>query len=332
MTDSEYLDIAKSRIVKMFADAKAVLPEEMFERPSTLYISHDGSSVHSWLTYTLLESLFGKGSHKALKEKLLDYQCVRITSKGFFITLSKTELEIEAAKSTEGDKSAVLEKVAKLLALADTERNDSESEAIAASIAAQKLLAKHNLTMADLGGDREESIEKVCADVEGKKFKWSLAGVIAESYCCKCYAVGHTGIVFYGYKSDALIARRVFLYLTGVCDRLARRRAAQYRKRIGYADGVYNSFAKGFVAGVHKELKKTCTALALIVPPAVEESYEELSKSFNGKGIDGELKAYDADSYYEGVAEGRNALNAQYISSERQEETEETAPLMIGVN
>ena len=117
----------------------------------------------------------------------------------------------------------VIRKVQKLLALADQSRNPSEAEAIAASMQAQKLLAKYNLEIADITGEeKKEEIEQVIADVgTGNKWKYTLANAIADSYCCKCYYHGAEMIVFYGYQSDVLIARRVFMYLFKVGNSLA---------------------------------------------------------------------------------------------------------------
>lgn len=318
MTNEEYLSVAKNRIVRMFADANAEINDTMFSGKYGLYIGQDGC-VHSVVNYNSVEFYCGKQKLKELKDRLLNYVNVRTLAGGFYFSFTLTELEIAySADTSEEDREKVLAKVQKLLALADTDRNSSEAEAIAASVAAQKLLAKHNMSMADLDKERREEIDRVYADVDSKRFKWSLGCAVAESYCCKCYACGKTTIVFYGYKSDALIARRVFQYLVGVCDRLARHTAYEYRKEHGYADGIYNSFAKGFVAGVASELKKSCTALALIVPEKVEESFAELQKTFGKKPVNSHIDAYNKDSYLSGVREGKAALNAQYISSENE--------------
>ena len=313
MTFQEYLDTAKKRIIELFAENGAMVDESIFAFYSFKVYDNE---ITSQIDYSDLEPFCSRKQLKDLRERMLNYAFVRVYSDCFFFTLTLDSLEkLASADDSEKEISLVLDKVQKLLALADTSKNDSEAEAVAASIAAQKLLAKHNLTMADLSDTREETIEDVCADVDGKKFKWTLAQTVAEAYCCKVYGAGQTAVVFHGYKNDALIARRVFLYLVGVCDRLAKHTVYEYRKTHYYADGVYNSFAKGFVSGVTSELKKSTTALALVVPPEVEKSYSDLVATFHGT-INTHIDAYDAKIYREGISEGKKALNAQYITSE----------------
>ena len=316
MTNTDYLQAVKDRVIRIFADSGIEAGDNFFQGKYGLYI--EGSSACSLVYDSLIISKYGKSTLKRVREHLLNYANIRLLPYGIFFVFSLTELDIAVtADMEERDREAVLEKVSKLLNLADKTKNNSEAEALAAAIAAQKLLAKHNMTFADLNEEKTETIEHVYADVEGKKFKYLLASAVAEAYCCKSYVSGAKTVVFYGHKSDAVIARRVFLYLVSVCDRLARRRANEYRKTRGYADGIYNSFAKGFVAGVYSELKKSCTALALIVPTDVEKGYEEFSKNFRGS-VNSHLPVYDKDSYFDGVAEGKSALNAQYITSENE--------------
>lgn len=213
----------------------------------------------------------------------------------------------------------VIRKVQKLLALGDKSRNPSEAEAIAASMQAQKLLAKYNIEIADVTGEeKKEEIEQVIADVgTGNKWKYSLAEAIADGYCCKCYYHGSESVVFYGYQSDVLIARRVFMYLFKVGNSLATKYVKTSRENGESTQGLYNSFCSGFCKGVRSELQKHCTALMLITPQPVIESFDKFSADF--KTVNHQINVADYDAYCTGEVEGKRALNGQYIEGEEHE-------------
>lgn len=274
-----------------------------------------GISVRLWYDFART----GK-KLKAVKDGFYSYKYCRVQELGVSFNFSLNEIEIRSAKETTADQSKieeVIRKVQKLLALADQSRNPSEAEAIAASMQAQKLLAKYNLEIADITGEeKKEEIEQVIADVgTGNKWKYTLANAIADSYCCKCYYHGAEMIVFYGYQSDVLIARRVFMYLFKVGNSLATKYVKARRDNGEYrAQGLYNSFCSGFCAGVRSELQKNCTALMLVTPQAVIESFDKYSESF--KKVDHRIDMNDWDAYSTGEVEGKRALNAQYIEGE----------------
>ena len=258
---------------------------------------------------------------KAQKNSFYNYSFCRVEPDGqkcieFFFT--SAELDVRILGTTDSDDAkiaSVIEKVKKLLAKADLEKNPSEAEALAASMMAQKLLAKYNLEIEDVTGKpKEEEISQIITDVgTGNKWKYDLAEVVARSYCCKCYYVGHDKIVFYGYKSDALIARRVYMYLFSVGNKLARGYVKDYRANHGYCpDGLYNDYVTGFKDGIDKELSRQCKALVLVVPTKVTEAYNDFTKDFGSMNtsVSG---GGNRDAYLRGEADGRSALNAQYI-------------------
>lgn len=254
---------------------------------------------------------------KARKDNFYNYKYCRVLDNGVFFGLSINDIEIQSTRqmTVEQDKiDIIIDKIQKILALADPSKNPSEAEAISASLMAQKLLAKYNLDIATVTGEeKQEEIEQVIADVgTGKKWKYTLANIIANSYCCKCFYHGTEMIVFYGYSSDVLIARRVYMYLFKVGNSLASK-YVKARRDGGEWDtsGVYNSFCKGFCNGVNRELQKNCTALMLVTPQPVIESFDKFSENF--KKLDHSITMNDTDAYIMGEIEGKRALNAQYI-------------------
>lgn len=221
---------------------------------------------------------------KIAKERFLNYFNARLEENCLSFSFTAKELEIIAVGRVEGSNDekieTIIKKINKLLALSDTDKNNSEQEAISASLKVQKLLAKYNLSLADVTGERqEEEVEQSIADVGiGKKWKFILAEAVANNFACKHFFVGREQIVFYGYKADIVSARRVFVYLF----------------RVG-----------------EKELDKQCTALAIVVQPKVQESWEAFSKDFGT--LNAKLNGNNYEAYAEGEIEGKRALNAQYI-------------------
>lgn len=263
-------------------------------------------------------------SLKACKDAFYSYIYCRVMSDAVYFNFSLTEIDIQSAEKAgadEGELESVIRKVQKLLALADESRNPSEAEAISASMKVQKLLAKYNLDIAEITGEeKKEEIEQVIADVgTGKKWKYILAEVVAESYCCKCFYHGADMIVFYGYRSDVLIARRVFMYLFKVGNNLAAKYVKRRRETAGgWTEGVYNSFCQGFCNGVRSELQKNCRALMLVTPQEVTESFHKFTEGFKGKNIN--LDLTDWSAYEEGEDEGRRALTGRYIEGGKTQE------------
>lgn len=254
---------------------------------------------------------------KSCRDNFYSYVYCRVKEEAVYFNFSLNEIEIQSADKVEADENEmelVIRKVQKLLALADESRNPSEEEAISASMKVQKLLAKYNLDIAAVTGEeKKEEIEQVIADVgTGKKWKYTLANIVANSYCCKCFYRGSEMIVFYGFRSDVLIARRVFMYLFKVGNTLAAKHVKQRKENGAWrVDGVYNSFCQGFCDGVNSELQKNCRALMLVTPKEVETSFIKFSEGF--KSVDHSLDMTDWTAYREGEEEGRRALTGRYI-------------------
>ena len=257
---------------------------------------------------------------KKISNNFLEYVNARVLTDSILFSFTQAELDIHLCSNEtaeDSDREKVIRKVQKLLAMTK-ENSCTENEALVASMQAQRLLAKHKMTLADVNGSNDgEKIEQVVADVgSGKSWRYWLAGCVAQSYCCKSFYVnGSSQVVFYGFKDDALVARRVYTYLFTVGNRLANAYVKAEKANWNPSSNLYSSFVKGFVYGVNAELTKQCTALALVVPDKVEKSYEELSrgmKESNKKLMD---KGVDKSAFEQGYTEGKRALNGQYIEN-----------------
>lgn len=215
----------------------------------------------------------------------------------------------------------ILDRVKKILALAGN--NPSEEEAKAAALKAQELLAKYNLSMADIGDEnapKEKLMFKHYQTGVDKAWKYDLSAVVARNFRCRVTWFGKRELAFYGFETDANIACEVFEFLFKTCEKRSRYTADKAYRETGCSKGVYYSFSKGFISGVASELDKQCTALMIVEAPEVKEGYTAWRESRNVKTMSihrRDAKDFDKNHYNNGVVEGRNAIQARGIESQR---------------
>lgn len=327
MTDKEFYYTAVDTVIRYAAEQDIVLRRMDFKEDwyhgycSVRLIKSCNPMALKSITVEIPFAGRWEKQIKKSQERFLNYVNARVEKDCVSFHFTANELEIIALRE-QGDALAdgaeiekVIQRVNKLLALSDQSRNPSENEAIAASLQVQKLLAKYNLTMTDIAGERkEENCQQAVADVgKGKKWKYNLAQAVADNFACKAFFVGSERVVFFGYEADVVAARRVFVYLFKVGDKLANQWTKQRRERYGTADGVYNSFVAGFVTGVRSELEKQCVALAIVTQPKVEKDWAAFTEGFGEKNTSLQISTFDRNAYSEGIVEGKRALNAQFL-------------------
>lgn len=211
----------------------------------------------------------------------------------------------------------ILNKIKNLLDLANN--NPNEHEAMAAALKAQELMAKYDIDSSALDSDKSEKelYKAIVHDTgkhEMKKWKVNLARVIARNFCCKYYFITGDGmsVVFYGFKKDATIAAEVFKFLYAAGNKLAVRYYNQCKKEGRNTRGVMNTYLDGFCDGIKDVLDRQCTALMIVVPKEVEESYTEMSKDFrtmqNTIRMSNDRRAYD-----NGRRDGKDTATARGI-------------------
>jgi hypothetical protein len=181
-------------------------------------------------------------------------------------------------------------------------------------------MAKHNIAESDVDAlfTKEENITVTryhCGG--GRAWKFSLAHIVADNFRCKTFSYGRQTIAFYGYKTDAGIARDTFEFLFKTGHRLANKEVYIKRKEKGTATGVYNSFCLGYMAGVKEELGKQCKALMIVIAPKVVEEYTAFSASFKkAKGIAlTNSETFDSDAFNNGKTEGLNIIKTKELKS-----------------
>jgi hypothetical protein len=175
----------------------------------------------------------------------------------------------------------IIDKIRKILEL--SKNNPSKEEAEAAALKAQKMLADYHISMSDLEECDPDDISGTSTVVGGtKKWRLFLAEAVANNFRCKFYACGKL-VTFYGHATDIEVAKDTYEYLFNVAHKGACRERDAVHRIYGTSAGVYNGYCIGFVNGVKSALAKQCTALMLVTPKDVEESYADMSKSFATK-------------------------------------------------
>lgn len=223
------------------------------------------------------------------------------------------------AENTKETLEKVLDKVKKLLSLAGN--NPSEQEAIAASLKAQELIAKYNLDLTDLEKDTLEIAQESYETGVDKSWKYGLAQVVATNFRVMNYWVGKRQVVFYGYKQDVTVAKSVFEYLFKFGERGARKACRQHYKEYGTETGVYYSYTRGFTAGVKSALEAQSTALMVITPKEVKESYETYASDNGFKTLgsfrNGSENGVSRKAYNDGFNDGKTASNGRSIEGKK---------------
>ena len=220
------------------------------------------------------------------------------------------------------DMDKMVEKISNLLDLANN--NPNEHETLAAALKAQELMAKYHIELADLDHDAGvEIVEEVCSVDESGQSMWKvkLANIIAENFCCKVYHKEERGIftrttrnyvVFYGYEHDAKIAKEVFTVLFNTGIKLARHEYYIAKNSGKYTKYVMNTYLMGFCEGIRDVLAKQCTALMVVTPKEVIDSYKEMSQGFKTQKSRVTIGS-DSGIYERGIRDGKDVANARSI-------------------
>lgn len=210
-------------------------------------------------------------------------------------------------------KKTIIEKIKKVMALA--ENNPNQNEAIAAALKAQKLMAEYHIEEQELGLEiNERNIDAVCCEVGGKVQKWRirLGQVLAKNFRCKFFLYGND-VAFYGYDEDVEICKEVFYSMYKIGVKLSDKMKREVRKQTGTARDVRNTFCIGFVDGIKDELEKQCTALMIITPKEVTDKFEVEIQSKSKPKKNNIKYGSDQSIYNEGFKKGKEAIRQRSL-------------------
>lgn len=219
------------------------------------------------------------------------------------------------ANTTDNKQEKIIEKIKKVLEL--SRNNPSEEEAKAAALKAQELMAQYHISMQEV--DDVQDIEKIAEEQvivgTGSKWKFRLASVVAKNFRCKHFFYGRSTVVFYGYEIDAKIAAETFKYLFKIGHSGALKARQSYKKQGLDSSGIYNNFCVGFVNGVSSALDKQCTALMIVTPEEVKESFAERTKGFSTINANLNLNSwYGHEARQAGFEKGKSAIESKQIA------------------
>lgn len=212
----------------------------------------------------------------------------------------------------------IIEKVQKLLTLA--ERNTNVNEAAAATAKAQELLFQHKLSMADIElktGDAE-GVGQLNIDEEvANQLKWKHSLIAGLAYGCYCKSI--TGrlrdesgkrfsrMIVIGKPADAQTVAYLYEYARNEIDRLAGIMCA------GRGFAYANSFRLGAAAAIgttmwlkRQQQMRPTTETALVIRRGDDEIDAYIAGAFSKVKDGTKPKLSRPDAFSSGVAAGRS--------------------------
>lgn len=210
-------------------------------------------------------------------------------------------------------KDELIDKVKKLLNLADSSRNNSDEEAKSALLRAQQLMTKYDLSIEEVSEESgPEYSQEICENKWNYAYRVPLAAILADNFRCKFYSHGKS-IAFMGHPSDARLAKETFEF---AYKYIMRQGNALYNKRYQMGQptkGVFNSYAKGFLAGLKSAFDRQCVALQIVTPPDVVDHFEEMTRNWKVSHTKMRQDRLDADSYLQGERDGKSFMDTRKL-------------------
>lgn len=209
-------------------------------------------------------------------------------------------------------REALIEKINKLLALADTSRNNSEAEARNAYRKAQALIAEYNLNMDELNEDKEQIVMLAATHANNNGYRTRLASILAPNFRCRPIMCGNI-VHFIGYKTDAEVCVQVFNHAYKLARRGGQKLEREARNNGYSAHGVFNSYTAGFCAGIKEVLDEQCRALMIVVPTEVDKNLQERAGGNYKGGM--RQNSFTRKEYDAGKSDGRNCMKSRYLEA-----------------
>ncbi len=206
----------------------------------------------------------------------------------------------------------IIARIQKLLALAGS---SNEHEAALAAAHAQRLLAEHNLAMADIeAANRPERADRVETAVAKSLPKWMRHLSAGVSAAFDCQAIHHPALgrlTFIGVGADVQVAAYTFAYL----DKTVRRLCSRYMKQ--HADDrmanrrrelMRQSYYLGAVSTINLRLQEqkqatpvTSGALVPLKEGLISQAMKEIGSV---RAVHSRRSFVDGDAYCSGQSDG----------------------------
>ncbi|MEG0292748.1 DUF2786 domain-containing protein [Enterococcus sp.] len=227
------------------------------------------------------------------------------------------------------DNQKIIRKIRGLLAIAQDEKNDEESQS--AFMLAQKLMLQYGLDASELTGqsrpDERAAIQEEPVTVYKRLYWWEryLAQIISQNFRVKYFmntkTIGKQAkrqIVFYGLVKDLELAKEMYLLAYEVLlfhsrtfvNQYYQTHAKQARNRY-VTESLKTSYLRGFLSGLDERFTEQVAQLResyellVLIPEVVEEAYRVLSSQW-GKAL--ALQAPNVnvvEAYQEGYQTGK---------------------------
>lgn len=199
----------------------------------------------------------------------------------------------------------LLDKISNLMKRAK-DKDDAEGQA--SILLAQKLMAKHNISVSQVQIHENKSEVNESRVEFGRMIWWyaELAATIANHFRCSCMKQG-SSVIFVGLDEDAEIATAVY---QGAIDHIKYRR----RQMTWASKDEKNSYIVGFMCGLDEKLEaqkaamikeSESTALVLQTPVEVKDYIKNNTTSSYKSNT--QVRDIDIASYFMGLDEGKNA-------------------------
>lgn len=208
----------------------------------------------------------------------------------------------------------ITSKIQKLLSLAGN--NPSEEEAKAALLKAQELMAKYNIEQAELQPEGQKyTYDLVETRVKDRGIHSSLGVVIATSFSCRI--IRSAGYIYVFGRSDNAKSAAEALKFAFKAMRRGAHKSIRGEGLDPEGPGVapiYNSYCKGFIAGIKSAMDAQCVALAIIVPQDVTD---EMNTRFNlRQGRRSTMSvSRNEKHFFNGFADGKTAMNGRALEA-----------------
>lgn len=219
---------------------------------------------------------------------------------------------------SEKKRKKMIDKVKKLLALSSN--NSNKNEAIDSALKAQEIMARYEIEQYEVEDgivEEEDITTESSSPTQGTQgVKQTVASIVAVNFRCRMYI--HQDVdrkksyVFYGHESDTKIAVEVFNFVIENLYRLANEYIKMLRKNDCVTKGMKQSYINGFVDELRTRLGKQCTALRVVVPQDVIESYDNLTRGW-GKSRAKMPSLSSRSAYESGAKDCRELVGSRMI-------------------
>ena len=214
------------------------------------------------------------------------------------------------------DMNKMAEKIQNLLNKT-IENGASEAEAKNALLMAQKLMAKYNIELSQLSGDKELKYSLEQTKVKPNPRNNRLGNIIANSFAVKGVLCSGRWC-FFGREADAKAAASAMTYINKVLEAGIRRICQEHGLKSSErgAAEYYNPYSLGFISGLGEAMAEQTKALCIVTPEDVKQKFGEKFPSlekYRSKGM--QYSELDLDAYEKGHRDGKSAMDKRSLEA-----------------